>query len=314
MNASGLSLPPTARRVLISLNPKAGAKSGRPAVERLRDLLRDEKYSVDVLSDIDELTEQAETLMHSQELRCVVSAGGDGTMALLANRLSSGIPIAVLPLGTENLLAKYLGAGTQPSDVCRAISVGYAERFDAGRAGQQLFLLMAGCGFDAEVVRRLHQDRTGHIRHLSYAKPIWDAVRHYDYPLLTVTCEAAVSDTTDEVQTVVIPARWAFVVNLPRYAGGLRIAPQASGQDGWLNVCTFQQGSLWHGLRYLSGIVLRQHGSWSDCVTLRAKRVRIESEQPVPNQFDGDPGGHLPIEIDVLPNHLTLLTSPARRP
>ena len=72
----------------------------------------------------------------------------------------------------------------------------------------------------------------------------------------------------------VIACRWAFVVNLPRYAGGLRIAPQADGNDGVLDVCTFKEGSLWSGLRYLTGIVMGQHESWDDCVTVRAVRVR----------------------------------------
>lgn len=299
-------LPTTARRVLISRNPKAGARSGVPTVERLATLLSEQGFLVETHTDVDKLSSKAAQLALDGELRCVVSAGGDGTVALLVNRLPRDTPIAVLPLGTENLLSKHLGMKGGAEEVCRTICGGRAARFDAGKAGDQIFLIMAGCGFDAEVVRRLHNERTGHIHHLSYAKPIWDSIQNYDYPELRVHCEIPATDATD-ARTQTITARWAFVVNLPRYAGGLRIAPLASGKDGLLDVCTFKDGSLWSGLRYLSGVLLGQHASWDDCVTVRASRIRIESDQAVPLQLDGDPGGYLPVEIDVLPSHLTLL-------
>ena len=304
--SSNLRLPASARRVLISLNPRAGAKSGLPAVERLAGLLAAQDLLVETLTDIDELSRRSRDLLHIGELRCVVSAGGDGTVALLANRLPHNTPIAVLPLGTENLLAKHLQMKGDPGEVCRTICDGRAAMFDAGRAGDQIFLIMAGCGFDAEVVRRLHNERTGHIHHLSYAKPIWDSIQNYAYPELRIECEIPVADS-DESRIERITARWAFVVNLPRYAGGLRIAPHACGNDGLLDVCTFKDGSLWSGLRYLSGIILGQHASWEDCVTVRASRIRIESDARVPFQLDGDPGGFLPTEIQVLPDHLKLL-------
>ena len=100
-----------------------------------------------------------------------------------------------------------------------------------------------------------------------------------------------------------------FVANLPRYAGGLRIVPQACASDGKVDVCTFRRGSLWSGLWYLGWIVLRRHLRHRDCRTFRVRRVRLESDAEVPYQLDGDPGGHLPLEIDVLPDRLRLLIS-----
>lgn len=303
---SNFQLPEFARHVLISRNPKAGAKSGLPAVEHLTSLLTAKQFLVESFTDISELSRRTELLARDNDLRCVVSAGGDGTVALLANSLPKNTPLSVLPLGTENLISKHLGMKGDAAEVCQTICDGWISKFDAGRAGDQVFLIMAGCGFDAEVVRRLHSERTGHIHHLSYAKPIWDSIHNYNYPELRVHCEIPASDSV-AVRTQTITARWAFVVNLPRYAGGLKIAPNAIGNDGLLDVCTFKDGSLWSGLRYLSGVILGQHASWDDCVTVRASRIRIESDEPVPLQLDGDPCGYLPTDIEVLPDHLTLL-------
>src|SRR5207248_307636 len=103
------------------------------------------------------------------------------------------------------------------------------------------------------------------------------------------------------------------VVNLPCYAGGLRMAPAAIGADGALDVCTLRHGSLFHGLRYAANIFLGRHEQLADCTKGVARHVRIESDRPVPYQLDGDPGGMLPLNIEVLPQRLTLLVPAATK-
>ena len=102
------------------------------------------------------------------------------------------------------------------------------------------------------------------------------------------------------------------MVNLPCYAGGLQLAPEAVGNDGLLNVCTFHQGSFWHALRYLGYVAARRHRVLTDHASARVTRVRIESDEPVPYQLDGEPGGILPLEIEVLPERLTLMAPRSR--
>jgi diacylglycerol kinase family enzyme len=108
-------------------------------------------------------------------------------------------------------------------------------------------------------------------------------------------------------QAAPITARWAFVFNAPRYAMGLPIVETADLMDGQLDFCTFRGGSLLNGLMYLTGVLLRRHRHWRDTHIGRAMRVRIESNEPVPYQLDGDPGGDLPLTIDVLPARVTVL-------
>ncbi len=64
----------SARRVLISLNPKAGAKSGLPAVQEPAELLKQRDFLVETLTDINELSSKAAIALENGELRCVVSA------------------------------------------------------------------------------------------------------------------------------------------------------------------------------------------------------------------------------------------------
>jgi diacylglycerol kinase (ATP) len=307
-NNSRLQIPPGCTDVLVSVNPKAGARSGRPLADRLVQCLRERGWAAEIVTDIDALQRMSEAKRADGTLRAVVAAGGDGTVGLVVNRTPVGTPIAVLPLGTENLLAKYLELEADPEGLAAILDQGRLVRLDAGEANGRIFLLMAGCGFDAEVVRRMHQQRTGHISHLSYFKPILDSIRSYEYPELRIRLLDQDGSATDQA---VLRAKWVFVVNLPRYAAGLSLVPQADGTDGRLDVCTFREGSLLSGLMYLAGVVAGQHQNWEDCTTAQVRRLRIEADEPVPFQLDGDPGGYLPVDVRVLPGRLTLVVGMA---
>ena len=104
-------------------------------------------------------------------------------------------------------------------------------------------------------------------------------------------------------------ARWAFVFNAPQYALQLPIVHDASCVDGKLDLCSFRRGSFFTSLMYASGIVLRQHRKWQDTLVTRFESLVIESSEPVPYQLDGDPGGHLPVEIKVAPRRLRVVVS-----
>jgi diacylglycerol kinase family enzyme len=300
-------LPDAARRVLIGANPRAGAQDRRALVEALCEELVIGGFEPTIHGEIDDLAAEAENLLTRGKLRAVVAAGGDGTFRLIAERTPVGTPLVLLPLGTENLLARYMGFTADVAALAKIIADGCTLQLDAGVAGTRLFTMMAGCGFDAEVVRRLHSERQGNIHHLSYAKPIIEAISKYDYPELRVFY--APVDGNGLELTAEINARWVFVVNLPRYAGGLSFAPRASGTDGLLDVCTFKEGSLLYGLMYLGGVILGQHEGMQDFTRVQTRRLRVEAAGKVPFQLDGDPGGELPAEFAVLPSRITLLVS-----
>ncbi|CAN0491794.1 unnamed protein product [Hapterophycus canaliculatus] len=98
-----------------------------------------------------------------------------------------------------------------------------------------------------------------------------------------------------------------MVFNLPRYAGGLKIEPDADGSDGWLDVIVFKGRDWMAGLKYLAGIKLGTHLRHRDIQRVRAKWIRITSNQRVHFQIDGDYAGRLPIEIAVRPQAVDFL-------
>ena len=296
MNPNADLIPLSERRhVVIAVNPNAGASATATAAAKLAQSLSNRGFQVETESDIEAL---CRIVANHPQLRTVVAAGGDGTIGLLANRLPAETPFSILPQGTENLLAKHLEIPFGVENVAEMIDDGIFAQLDTGRANGQLFLVMASCGFDAEVVHQVHKSRKGNIRHWAYAKPIFNSIRKYKYPTLSIFCG-------DEKKP--IRAKWAFVFNAPRYAMGLPIADQADALDGQLDLCAFRGGNLANGLMYLAGVLMRRHRFWKDTRIARSTRIRIESEGQVPYQIDGDPGGFLPLEIEIMPRRLNII-------
>ena len=105
---------------------------------------------------------------------------------------------------------------------------------------------MISAGFDAEVIRSLHDNRQGNIRRTAYFLPIFRAIRSYTYPPMQLY-----SETDAGMAPSPQLCRWLFGFNLPLYALGLPIAPDAVATDGLLDVCTFERGAVWSVARYL---------------------------------------------------------------
>lgn len=320
-----------AKAILIAANPHSGAMDRRPLLETLAERLRSEGYEPHLCYEMQRWGLLASELQVQGRLKLVVSAGGDGTLAAVVNQIAPEVPILVVPLGTENLLAKHFGLTANVEDILALIRNGTEVRIDAGKANGRLFLVMFSCGFDAAVVSRMHQERKGHISRWSWAKPIWQTIQSYRYPKVTVQSdvwrglptpkkvreekirEELQNGVPEQAAPVEFEARWVFVFNVPRYAGGLHIADHAVDDDGLLDVCTFRGGSLWLGLMYLWAIFTRSHKRHSDCRIGKCAGLRLESRQEVPYQLDGDYGGVLPVEIEVIPNRVTLWIAARRR-
>jgi len=282
-------------------NPVAGPKSAQPHAERLARLLTESGYQAELYSNPDDAAAQANIWHAAGRLRALVGVGGDGTAADLLNRAAEGVPLSFLAAGNSNLLARYFRLSEDPTWIARTLADGLAVRVDAGEADGRLFAIMFSCGFDAEVVRRVHQHRRGHISLLSYVQPILETIGDYEFPELHVSLEEGEGPPTS------LAVRWLFVFNLPCYGGGFRLAPQATGADGYLDLCGLRRGHVVPSLWYLMNVICGRHQSLRDCTVRRVRRLRITADAAVPYQLDGDPAGCLPVDIRILPGRLTLV-------
>lgn len=294
---------PPGQSVVIGFNPGSGSGNRSARVEDLANRLVQAGLRVETSDSIDESIAIGIREYNAGSLRAFVVGGGDGTLRVMAEKLPAGVPIAVFPLGTENLLAGYLGLDRRAETVVAAVLGGQERWLDAGSANGRLFLVMASCGFDADVVERMHRGRQGNITRLSWLLPTARSVWNYRFPRLLIQ-----PDRGEEISS----HRWAFVFNVPRYAMKLNMAPDADPADGMLDLCTFRRGGLFHGLAYIAAVLLGKHRRWTGGVQRRIQSIAIRSAEPVAFQLDGDPGGYLPVAIEVLPKRVRILVPPDR--
>ncbi|MFP6770555.1 MAG: diacylglycerol kinase family protein [Planctomycetaceae bacterium] len=284
--------------VAIQRNPRSGSGRGRRELVELCRTLRARGLKPRLFSDRSLLDARLADTDQRQGLLALVAAGGDGTVVDLANR-HPNLPLAVMPLGTENLLARYLGMPRSGRGVADVIAARQTRRIDMGRAGGRLFTLVASVGLDASVVHRLDRARSGNITHRSYIKPILWGFRTYDYPRLQVR----IDDDPEPIEGAEI-----LVSNLPAYGFGLKVGKTAKENDGRLVVTVLQRGSTFQMIRYLSMLFRGTHERAADVKVATARRVRVEcvdsAREGVPVQIDGDPAGLTPVAIECLPGAL----------
>ena len=118
--------------VLLSVNPRAGARSGTDRVDALEAELKSLGFITDRQTDIETVAQRARQYQEEGRLRSVVAAGGDGTVSLVLNNTPIGVPLAVLPLGTENLLARYFRLQMPVPKIAGLIQQGFTKTLDVG--------------------------------------------------------------------------------------------------------------------------------------------------------------------------------------
>jgi len=247
--------------------------------------------------------------------RCVVSVGGDGThrevFAGLAERSGDEtaprrppVPVAVVPAGTENVLARTFGLTGTLREAVGLVQQGAAVPLDLGTADGRPFVMFAGVGFDAEVTRDVHRRRRGRIVRAAYYGPILRRWWTYDFAPMTVRADGR--PLCDDATVV-------FVCNTPRYAAGLRPAPGAVAGDGLLDVVCLRIGSRWEMPWEFVRMRLGRHLDPRGVVRGRARRVEVTCEKrPLPVEADGDVVGQTPVVFRVWPRAVRLLV-PAER-
>jgi YegS/Rv2252/BmrU family lipid kinase len=214
-----------------------------------------------------------------QGAEVVFACGGDGTVMECVRALAgTDAALAVLPAGTGNLLAANLGLPDDPTAGVRLATQMGRRDIDVGVVEDRCFVVMAGMGFDADMVVSTSEWLKARIGVAAY---VWSALQRLEGRPMRVTVQL------DDDLPLRRRARTVIVANVGRLQGGVRLLAAAEPDDGYMDVAIIAPRSLLHWLRLAWG-VLRRHDRIPRMEVLRARRVEIISDRDQPRQLDGD--------------------------
>jgi diacylglycerol kinase (ATP) len=295
------------RRLLVIFNPVAG-RGARAKLERALATLRHRGVAVTVretqaAGDAEVFAREASSV----DFDGLVVAGGDGTVNEAVNGLEdAALPLAVFPFGTENVLAREIGLPRNPERVAEIAARGPARAISVGEVlfrdspAPRRFLLMAGIGFDAEVVSGLD---LGLKRRIGKGAFVWSILqrlwRYRPVEYAVVVERAAGRAHYRAASAIVSKARF--------YAGPFVLAPAARLANQSFELALLKRPGRGAALTCLLALAggfihrLRQ----VEIATVTSATFSDPAGAPV--QIDGDPLGHLPVTVRIAERRLLLV-------
>jgi diacylglycerol kinase (ATP) len=309
-------MPRDIRSALLIYNPTSGGRRHRrfAEVERAVSILASDGVKVELAptsgpGDAEVIARQA--VAHQREM--VIACGGDGTVNEIINGLAgSAVPMALLPAGTANILAKELripwdiphAARLIHQGVVRRIALGLATHVNGGRSsyvppGGRYFLSVGGAGPDGAIVNAVDpalKKKTGVLAY--WAEGARQLVR-YDFPEMIVH-----SGGQQRRASIIVIGR---TVN---YGGPFKITTGANLFEDSFEMLTNSTRSRWRYAACLPALWLGKLRAMEGIDAWKSSEVICEpaSSNDVFAQLDGEPIGKLPLAFRVVPNALSIVT------
>ncbi|MDG5813834.1 YegS/Rv2252/BmrU family lipid kinase [Chitinispirillales bacterium ANBcel5] len=229
----------------------------------------------------------------------VIAAGGDGSINAVINGLAkSEVTFGAIPLGTVNLYALQLQIPMEIRAACQLIAEGNTKKIDLGKAGNKYFTCLSGIGFDAFVIKRAD----------TKLKKILGAAA---YILVGITnfFKYSFNPVILYVDNQIVPRKGYSVIigNGKYYSSNLIIYPDASIEDGLLDVIIFKNRSILSIVNYLRGLRKGHLTEHSDIEYYLGKSIKIDKKGKHHVHIDGEPHGQTPLDISIIPKALNVV-------
>ena len=230
-----------------------------------------------------------------------VVMSGDGLIGAVGGALTgTEVPLGIIPGGRGNDLARSLGIPRDPKGAIEVLATGHTRVIDVGEANGRRFLGIASVGFDSECNRIANQTRF--VRgNLVYAYSVPRALASWKPARFTLR----IGDESLRFSGYSVAA-----ANSSTFGGGMRLAPDASLDDGEFDIVTIGDVGK---LRYLSNlpkVFKGTHVGNEEVRILRAPRFELSASRPFAVYADGEHLTDLPASLRVLPRALSVLAPP----
>jgi YegS/Rv2252/BmrU family lipid kinase len=284
--------------VCLIVNPHAGAGRATKLLPGVEAALRAQgrPFRVERTTSMEHARELARGARDAGEL--VAAMGGDGLTGAVAGELRDGAGVlVVLPGGRGNDFARKLGIPHDPVAACELLESGAEKRIDLAEAGGTVYLGILSAGIDSDVNRIALETRL-RLGTLVYVYAVLRAV---------IRWRAARWELTVDGERRTFDGYSVAVANSGVFGGGMYLAPDASLEDGMLDVVTIAAQSKLSYLRGLPRVFRGAHLRHPAVQLVQGREVTFAADRPLTSYADGDPIAALPVSVRVLPGSLRVV-------
>lgn len=291
-------------------NPVAGQRDAKQDLSLIRELL-EPHFSLSIHSTTPEIEpEQLVKAAISAQADLVIAAGGDGTVSAVAGALiSTRIPLGIIPRGTANAFAVALGIPRvlAVQSACQVILAGYTQVVDAAYCNDIPMVLLAGIGYEAEVVETADRALKNQWGTLAYLMAGWQVMGQQGAFEIKIEAEGG----TYELE--------AGAMTIANVAPPTSVLAQGAGQvlvnDGLLDVTIVTAENKLQAvttmLRLLGAAIAKTELNHQNVVHGRTRRLKVTTNPPQKVVVDGELIGITPIEVECIPSGLTVFVPEA---
>src|SRR5213082_507143 len=228
----------------------------------------------------------------------IVAAGGDGTINEVVNGLAgASVTLGLLPIGTMNVFATELGLPVNDLEGCWNIVQGeHTRAVDLPRANQKFFVQLAGVGLDAQVVKETSTQLKRNFGPLSYLISAAQIAARQPPRLFIQSEDLSIDEGS-----------FVLVGNGRLYGGPFPFFKHAVIDDGLLDVIVFKRLGYLEIIKYLQDVVFSSDIRVPEIEYFQNRRLRVESDQSVPVELDGELAGNCPVEFSLFERSLRVL-------
>lgn len=265
------------KKIAFIVNPISGGKNKKKIISMIK--ARMATAGVDWELCPTEYAGHAVSLARNADADVVVAVGGDGTVSEVAQGLlGTDKALGIIPCGSGDGLALHLGISRTPRKALEQLLGGAEVIMDSCSVNGRPFFCTTGVGFDADVA--LAFAKAGKRGLKTYITKSWDTWRHYEPLTYSIDVDGSVKE---------LKAMFIIVGNANQWGNRAKITPEASVQDGMMDVTAVVPFKMWQfpalGWRLFAGSANKSR----KVVHLRGKHIVISRPAEGAIHFDGDP-------------------------
>jgi diacylglycerol kinase (ATP) len=282
------------KKALFIVNPISGGKKKDGVPQLVRKYLDKNIYDYSIV-----FTDGAE---HARELAkeaavdnydLIIAVGGDGTVNEVASSLvGTNTALGIIPCGSGNGLSRFLSIPMDMQEAVENLNAGNIITIDSAEANGQAFFNMAGMGFDAHISEVFsHKKKRGFIT--------FQEIANYKAQMYQIDIDGKSYQ------------REAFMLsfaNSSQYGNNAHVSPNASVQDGLLDVCIIKTFPLWRLIELGFRMLNKSIEKTGYVEIIRGRHIKVHRSEPGPMHLDGEPqiAGEI-VEINIKPQSLKIM-------